>query len=282
MNRYSARLLLGSGIIACAAQHSPGPPAQAPLPEPTVPAIPRNIPQRSGPWNFRYTPGVMKYEIARNAAVQNMDVIADSIRSSTTRSDDSLIFETSDSGTSVKAVVISATAGQSEAANSAEISALLGDSTLTINTVTTETCTPANSVLTADLYNLIVPFPARLVPGYAWKDSIEMNLCQTGVPISAKISRSFLVRGDTLYQDKHLVMIARTDSVTMEGAGGLEQHRLTVHAMGTGTAVYYLNPDSSSTVVRLTVKQNIGFELITVEDRSHFTQTLTQEFVLLP
>jgi hypothetical protein len=268
-------------VLACSATRSARPPVTPPVPQPSAEEIPQALPQHRGSWTFRYTFGAFGYHILRTAIIHNADSSADSVRVFTNTIRDSLIFEPSDQNTVIKAIVVRAPADQIRSLDSTGISALLLGNVLTMDTTIADSCTPAKSALAADVHNLVVPFPVLLTSGAAWKDSIELRGCQTGVPTLSQVSRSFMVTGDTTYQGSRVIIVTRADSLEMHGEGGLQQHRLALSAAGSGTAVYYLNPDSGQ-VVRLAVNQDTRFELTTVERRSHFQQTSTQEFVLSP
>lgn len=276
-----AGLLLTGCIMACSRRHNPILPVPVPNPEPTAPVPPAVISPSPASWTFHYAPGTFAYSITRSATIQNTDSVTNSTRVSASATQDSLTLEASEHGEIIKAIRIPPPADQTPNAIPIEISASLADNILIIDSSTTDSCTSIKSILTTDLYNLVVPFPAQLLPGLAWKDSVDLPGCQTGVPTLAQVSRSFLVTGDSIYQGKHFVIITRADTLKAQGKGGLQQHRLTLYATGTGMAVYYLNPESGR-VVRLTVNQDISFEVSTVETKSHFRQLLTQEFVLRP
>jgi hypothetical protein len=268
-------------ILACGGTHNAALPTPVPVPESSTPERPPANPQHHESLSFHYAPGAFTYSILRTATVQNTDSGTDIPKTFTSAGRDSLIFESSDQGSIIKAIAIPASADQMQGTDSLEVSASFAENGPIVGNSLADSCTLVKSALRTDLHNLIVAFPAELLPGLAWKDSVELRGCQTGVPTLSQVSRSFLVTGDTAYQGKQVVIVTRADSVKVRGEGGLQQHRVTLSATGSGKAVYYLNADTGR-VVRLAVSQGMVFELTTVERRSHFRQTSIQEFTLAP
>jgi len=129
-----------------------------------------------------------------------------------------------------------------------------------------------SSMLAADLHDLLIPFPEQLSAGVTWRDSTEVQGCQAGIPTSAHTTRSYIVSGDTSYGGGSALAILRTDTTHARGEGGLQQHRVSIDAVGTGTA----------RVIRLTVDQLLDLEVTASGRRSQFKQNSKQEFLIVP
>jgi hypothetical protein len=158
----------------------------------------------------------------------------------------------------------------------------LTDSTVTINNQPeTEQCNTVSSMLVTDLHNLLVPFPRQLSSGATWRDSTDIKGCQAGVPTSAHTSRSFVVSGESSYEGRPVLLIVRADTTRAQGEGGLRQHRVSIDATGTGTAVYYLDM-TTGRIVHLTVDQILNLSLGTLTGRFQFKQDSKQDFRIVP
>jgi hypothetical protein len=153
---------------------------------------------------------------------------------------------------------------------------------LTINTENVSgKCNTVSSMLAADLRNLLIAFPERLSTGVTWKDSTDVQGCQAGVPTSTHATRSFIVSGDSSYNGHPVLVVLRTDTTRARGEGGLQQHRVSIDAVGSGTALYYLDPINGR-VLRLIVDQLLDIDVTASGTRSQFKQNSKQEFQAVP
>jgi hypothetical protein len=149
---------------------------------------------------------------------------------------------------------------------------------LTINSQSPgEKCNPVHSVLFADLYNLLVPFPQQFSPGFSWTDSVEVRGCPAGVPTLSHTTRSFTVAGEVTYDGRPAVVVQRVDTTHAQGEGGLQQHRVSIDVHGTGTAVYYLDV-ASGRIMHLTTNQTLLFGVTASSRQYHLKQDSKQEF----
>jgi hypothetical protein len=159
-----------------------------------------------------------------------------------------------------------------------QVSGNLTAGLLTLNTdPSTDVCRPVTSVLNTDLNNLIVSFPTTMTLGMSWKDSADMKGCQAGIRTSAHLVRSFKVSGETLYEGQKVATVARADTAYIEGEGGLQQHRLSVKANGTGGATYYLDTTTGH-LIYLVVDQLLSFDIATLAQRYRFNENSREEF----
>jgi hypothetical protein len=145
----------------------------------------------------------------------------------------------------------------------------------------TAACTAISSTLATDIRNLVIAFPDSLTPGLVWKDSINVDGCQAGIPTSGQVSRVFVVKGETPILGRIALQVIRSDTAYLNGEGGLQHHRLSLHAAGTGTATYYLDTTSGQ-ILRLDISQVLNVDVAALSTKSQFQQHLEQEFLLSP
>jgi hypothetical protein len=78
-----------------------------------------------------------------------------------------------------------------------------------------------------------------------------------------------------------VLVILRTDTTSAKGEGGLQQHRVSIDATGTGTALYYVDTTSGQ-IVRLTLDQLLELDVTASARRSKFKQNSKQDFQIVP
>jgi hypothetical protein len=234
-------------------------------------------------WTFRYTPGVVSYRITRKAVIGNADSATEQ-RTSTNVTHEVVTLTSSDSALDAAAVIDTfSTVVEAGPALPMQVptqmSASLTAKALTIYTDTS--CSPTSSLLATDLNNLLVPFPSPLNLGMAWRDTVDVKGCQAGIIMSARVTRSFTVTGEVPGDTRPLVAITRSDSAELNGEGGLEQHRVSTHADGTGTAMYYLNTETGK-VIHLVLNQILTFDILAEAKRQRLKQETTEDFTIVP
>jgi hypothetical protein len=277
--------------FACAGAHRSPPPASQPRPTtPTGATQSASDSAGQGPWAFTYTAGVRTYAVHRTATIRPTDSTSNQEVISANSTHEILTVEVRPQGTAITAVIDSFIPVAPESAARVQsnqlptqLSGLLANGVLTIgnDVPSTDSCSQIQSILIADLRNLAVPLPDSLTHGFSWKDSVAFKGCQVGIPTLIQITRSFLVIGEVPYDGHRVLEIARTDSAHMDAEGGLQQHHVLVHAVGTGTGTYYVDVGVGQ-IIRLSTDQLLNIEVATVRNKSRFRQTATQEFVLIP
>lgn len=256
---------------------------------PASPPTPAVVPT-SASWSFKYAPGTITYRISRSAAIESSN--PDSVHRreiSTNTTHEILTLEPTDQATNFTAVVdtfATTTQGLIGPVQPVQlpvhISGSITDSTVTINSEAgSEKCNAIGSMLATDLRNLLITFPGQLSSGVRWRDSTLVNGCQAGIPTSAHTTRSFVVSGEASYEGRSVLLITRADTTRAQGEGGLQQHRVSISATGTGAAVYYLDPIAGR-IVRLTVDQIINLGLTTLSGQFQFRQESKQDFRIVP
>lgn len=279
-------LLLGVGlVIACVPTQSSTPPIATPpspgnqLPTAAVPG--------AGVWAFKYQPGSARYQIARSATIARLDTVGQT-ELSTNVSHELVTLDSTDSGINFVVVIDGFTTtaqgliGPSQPSQlPVQISGSFAPSGLNLrNFAPGEKCSPVHSAVFSDLYNLFVPFPQQFAAGAHWTDSVEIRGCPAGVPTLSHTLRVFTVAGEVTYGGRPVVMIQRADTTLAQGEGGLQQHRLSIDAHGTGTAVYYLDV-SSGRILYLTVNQTLTLRVTTSGRQYQLKQASKQDFGIL-
>lgn len=282
--------LLSGFAVACGGARSSSPAAPSPLPtspvsQPAAPVVPT-----AGASSFKYAFGTVRYRISRSAAIESTGPDSQTHHEiSTNITNELLTLEPADQATNFTALIDTSTTTTQGLIGSVQsvplpvqVSGSFTDSSLTINTeIAGGKCNMVSSLLATDIHNLLIAFPEQLSTGVSWKDSTDVQGCQAGIPTSARITRSYIVSGDASYEGHPVLVILRTDTTRAKGEGGLQQHRVSIDATGTGTALYYLDP-ATGRVVRLTIDQLLNLGVTASAKRSQFKQTSKQEFQIVP
>jgi len=93
----------------------------------------------------------------------------------------------------------------------------------------------------------------------------------------ATIIRLFSVVGKTSFNGQAVVAIQRVDSITAQGAGRQQQHRMVIEAIGSGTATYLLSPELGR-LVHLTTTQDLDFIIRAAGRTNRMRETAKEEF----
>jgi hypothetical protein len=270
--------------IACTTTRISPPPASAPAPTPPIGQPPLPIVPSAGTWSFRYQPGIAGYQVARSATITRLDTTGNA-ELSTNTSHELVTLDSTDVGVNFIAAVDGFTTTTQGLIGPVQptqlpvqVSGSFAPSGLTMSSQTPEEkCNPVHSVLFADLYNLLVPFPQQLSPGVSWTDSVETRGCPAGIPTLSHTNRTFTIGGEVTYDGRPAVMVQRVDTTRAQGEGGLQQHRVSIDAHGTGTAVYYLDI-ASGRIVHLSTNQTLLLGVATSSRQYQLKQDSKQEF----
>lgn len=271
-------------LVACATTRSSPPPASIPAPAPPIDQVPLRVIHGAGTWSFRYQPGIAGYQVTRSATITRLDT-AGNAELSTNTSHELVTLDSTDLGINFVGVVdgfTTTTQGLMGPVQPVQLPVQVSGSFtpggLTINSQTPdEKCNPVHSVLFADLYNVLVPFPQQLSPGISWTDSVDVQGCPAGVPTLSHTTRIFTVAGEVTYDGRPAVMVQRVDTTRAQGEGGLQQHRVSINAHGTGTAVYYLDV-ASGRIMHLTTNQTLLLGVTASSRQFQLKQDSRQEF----
>ncbi len=266
-------------------------PHTGPLPASPSPSAPTPTPAAGvqGPWSFGYAVGSTSYQITRSAAIESQSDSGTHREISTNTTHELLTLEPAGGDTIRFTAVIDTFSTTTQGVIGpvqpvrlpTQFSGMfVADSLMFATDSLSAKCDPASSALMGDLRNLIVHFPAQLQQGTSWRDSVELRGCQAMIPTTVQIVRSYLVLGETNYQGEAMLTLQRTDTVRAHGDGAQQQHRLTLDATGTGTALYHLR-STDGHVAHLSVGQNLTIEITTSGGIHHFKQSSKQEFSFL-
>lgn len=284
----AASLFIVCLLIACSSART----APTPTPVPVVPPPPVVASPSASSWAFRHAPGAMSYQVSRSAAIESLSDSSNRREVSTNATHELVtLTPTADSGIILTAAIdtFSTTIeGQIGAVQSVqlpvEVSGVFTADSLAVSpdsSTNTARCNPIRSALVSDLHNLLTRFPEQLTPGLAWRDSVNSGGCQAAIPTMSRTTRSFVVSGEAIYEDRPVLLIHRSDAIQAHGEGAQQQHALKLGATGTGSAVYYLDTRTGR-VVRLTSGQELTLTITTSSKPHQFKQSSRQDFRLLP
>jgi hypothetical protein len=262
--------------------------ARPDLPPPNLPPVIN--PSAASSWVFNYTPGVMRYQISRSAAIDGQSDSGSNREISTNITREVVtLTPTGDSAISFTAVIdtfSSTTQGRIGPVQPmqlpVQVSGIFADSAFTItNDGSSNKCNPVSSAIVSDLRNLLTRFPALLSRGLVWQDSVTMTGCQAAISTTSRIIRSYVVSGEAIYEGQPVLVVQRADTIQAQGEGAQQQHTVKLNANGTGSAIYYLDTKDGR-LVRLTTGQEMTL-IFTASGKAHqFRQSSRQEFKLAP
>jgi len=262
-------------------------PSTVPRPvQPTpLPSIPNPAPSAASTWTINRSSGAISYQISRSAAIESQSD-SNPHREISTNTAHELVTLTMIGDTIHFTAIVdtssSTTQGTIGPVQSVQLpvqlsGSVIGDSvTISADSVTGK-CNPVSSALSADLHNLLPGFPIQLSQGSSWRDSVDLTTCQGMIPTTVRIARLYVVAGETAYQGLPVIVVQRRDSIRAHGEGAQQQHQVTLDASGTGTAVYYLNPQNGF-ILRLNTEQRLDLAITTSGKIHRFRQISTQNF----
>ena len=276
-------------IYGCTAASTTTSSPISPQPEVPVPEVNPAVTPVSGSWDFAYTAGTLTYQISRNATITNASDSTGSHETSSNLTRETFHVQPEDSIIHVVASVdsfVTTSQGLVGPAQTAQVpvqvSALVAGGSLTIDdTSTTAACNPVQSVLKADLNNLLITLPAHVTSGMTWRDSVSVNGCQGGLPGMAAVIRNFRIAGQIDLDGNPVLLVERQDSLTAHGQGAQQQHQVSFDARGTGRARYLLD-FRAGRILRVTTDQSLAIAIMSSGKVSDFTQVSRQDFRLLP
>lgn len=258
--------------------------AGQPTPSPSLPT-PVAPPPTVGSWTFNYAPGVISYQISRSAAIESQSDSGSHQEISTNATHELVTLQPAGDTVHFSASVDSFSTTTQGVIGPTQLvhlpvqisGAFVDDSLILSSDSIGEKCNPVSSAISSDLYNLLVRFPALLSQETRWRDSVELKVCEGMIPTMARIIRSYVISGETVYQGNSVLMVQRNDTIQAHGEGAQQQHSLTLDAKGIGNAVYYLSPKDGR-IVRITTGQDLDLA-ITLSGRVHrFKQSSKQDY----
>jgi hypothetical protein len=239
-------------------------------------------------WIFSYAPGAARYQISRNATIESLSDSVNNREVSTNVTNELVTLMPTDSGISFTAVAdtfFTTTQGMIGPAQPVQlpvqVEGAFTDGKVNVKVDTSTKCNPVSSALVSDLHNLLTGFPAQLSQGQVWQDSVSASGCQAAIPTTSRTIRSYVVSGEAIYEGRPVLLIQRSDSIQGRGEGAQQQHRLTLDAIGTGNAIYYLDTRDGR-IVRLTAEQELNLTITTSAGARQFKQSSRQDFRLAP
>ncbi len=122
---------------------------------------------------------------------------------------------------------------------------------------------------------LIPQIPTNLETGMTWTDSSTTEGCRGSIPTVSTAIRTYLVVGDTLYNDEPALLIQKTETISAKGEGNEGQHRVLMTATGSGTANLYFNVLAGS-FLGMTGTQTSDLSITASGRVSRFLQRIVQ------
>ena len=278
------RLLIPVSVIGCVSTQ----PKPTGIPTPTPSAVPSPIPGGPSSWTFSLTPGTAAYRISRSATIEAVSDSAGRKEVSTNTTYESITLLSAGDTISFSAVADTfstitqglAGSAQTGQAPSHVSGSLIGDSLVVSRDSLAEGCNPIASALVTDIHNLIPRFPPSLSPAQAWMDSTHLAGCQGSIPTRSRLLRYFKVIGLSTYENVSVLVVQRNDSISAEGEGAQQQHRIQLNASGTGGGIYYLDINTGR-ILHLTVSQELNLTIAASGRVNHFRQSAKQDFALV-
>ena len=271
-----------SVLITTGCAHSA---VQRPVQPTPLPSLPNPVSSGASAWTINRTSSAVSYQILRSAAIESQSDSNPHREISTNTTHERITLDVAGDTIRFTAIIDTSsttTQGTIGPVQSVQLPVQLsgfqiGDSLTTSADSTTERCNPVSSDLSTDLHNLLVAFPIQLSQGSSWRDSLELSTCQGMIPTTVHIARSYVVSGESKYQELPVLVVQRRDSINAHGEGAQQQHRVTLDASGTGNATYYLDPQDGF-ILRLNTLQNLDLAITTSGKIHHFRETVTQSF----
>lgn len=269
--------------IGCSSTRTSPPVAPTPtLPPPPLVSVPS-----ATSWTFSYAPGVIRYQVSRNATIESLSDSVNNREVSTNMTNELVTLMPADSGISFTAVVdtfFTTSQGMIGPAQPiqlpVQVEGVFTNGKINVRAdSSTGKCNPVSSALVSDLHNLLTGFPPQLSQGQIWQDSVGASGCQAAIPTTSRTIRSYVVSGEAVYEGQPVLLVQRSDSIQGHGEGAQQQHRLTLDAIGTGSAIYYLDTRDGR-IVRLTASQELNLTITTSVGARQFKQSSRQDFRL--
>ena len=277
------RSLVAFSLIGCVSTRQA--PTSLPAPSPSAPALISGVPSS---WTITILPGTAAYRVTRSATIDNLSDSAHQREISINTTYESITVHPAGDTINFSAAVdtfSTTTQGSIGSAQQAQLplqltGVLVKDSLIISTDSLTGKCSPVASALTTDLRNLLLRFPDTLSPASRWRDSTSTTGCQAAIPTTSKIMHDFKVLGMSAYEGFPVLVVQRSDTISAEGDGTQQQHRLLLNATGTGSATYYLDT-STGRVLHLTANQDLDLTITTSGKNKRFRQSAKQDFALV-
>lgn len=106
---------------------------------------------------------------------------------------------------------------------------------------------PASSIITS-IQNLVFLRPSELSKGKTWSDSTSTIACHGSLPVQVSTVHTYRVIGEVSSLEKQVVLIERTDRISVNGDGAQGQHRIFIKGFGSGSGKLHLDPVTGSTM----------------------------------
>jgi hypothetical protein len=165
-----------------------------------------------------------------------------------------------------------------------------------LSSYSTTPCAQASVPLSAAATMLFVTLPPAIAPNESWSDTVSTVTCRGRMPVVATATRHYSVLGDTVWEGRAALLIARVDSLKIESrpdstrdtTSDTTRHTMrdttaeTMKAAGTGRADFMLYVDPSSGVLlQATGKSHTEILVTTGHSAFPFREDARQTITLL-
>jgi hypothetical protein len=240
-----------------------------------LPPKPSSVVERSG-WIVGTWEGVAGYTVIRSARIES--VSGDRKPQTTSRQTHETLRRTQTTGGA--AVSLEADSPASSRATLARVSAELSGSQFRFQGAPSTTgaqqvfgeCDPEEALLRADLADLTIVLPRQLARHAAWSDSVDAETCVSGFPGRSLLRRRFQVDGDTLIAGVPAVLVTRRDSISAGANGILQQHPITLSAVGTAAAHLFVSVESGK-ILRVQKRLSLRISALTASKSDVFLES---------
>jgi hypothetical protein len=139
-------------------------------------------------------------------------------------------------------------------------------------------CDTSAVVILPVVEEVIPRLPAPLLTETTWTDSVSIPTCQGSIPTTLTRIHTYRVKGELSIDRRTVLVVDRTDKMTVTGEGAQEQHRVKLRADGTGSARLQLDPLTGA-VIRSDSHQS-SIVAITASGRTrNFVQSVQRSVV---
>lgn len=140
-------------------------------------------------------------------------------------------------------------------------------------------CTPATSILTADLRILTVRLPDTLTRNAVWSSADSTTTCHGGIAMSSLATHSYTVLGEAGGEFPGLIHVRRTSTINGRGEGAIERHRIRVSATGSETTDYYVEVQAAR-ISAVQTDQQLDIQIENLGLTTSFRQLTRRKFSL--
>jgi hypothetical protein len=142
----------------------------------------------------------------------------------------------------------------------------------------TAVCDTSAVVILPVVEEVVPRLPAQVLAETTWTDSVSIPTCQGSIPTTLTHIHTYHVKGEQSIGRRAVLVVERTDKMTVTGEGAQGQHRMKLRADGTGSARLQLDP-STGAVLRSDSRQSSMVEITASGRTQKFVQSVQRSVV---